>query len=564
MIRNSMIAALGAAAILSAASALSAQTLAVPGKTPANPTLVVSIPDTALFWNSLTESRAGKTAGELLEISGAIPPDERSQIELSLGTPITTANLLSSATTGIDAYFITVGGFSGMLFNIAFTDAAMPGRIMDHLKREAAASSGVSGGIGADTVSDNTSGGVRTVYLPAFEIFLAADGNVLTYSTMRLGLESALNNEGRTLFDSEFFVRSMSNLSGVESQLWAFGEMTDAAPLLETLLPRDSAASVGSMSAKVAASKLNIQKDRVQVSTFVHQDDMPMAQRRYAMTAPPAGDVRILNYFGADTLALTATNHFDGLSLLETMAAELGKVPGAPITPDRVEEGLRGFSTMLGFDLRNDLLANLGPHLGFSLKELDLSGPTPRFDFLLATSVKDQGRFGNFLEAAKKALDGITAPPAGQQAPAGASPYRSETYQGATLDIYTLPLGPGAEVTPTFTLTPDGIFLFALSESTVKGAIDLSRGGGNSVLQGDTLRRLAESAGTSRNSVAVLDMARLMAPLEEQIGAALLTNNNLSTTRRQAMLELLKSTKSVGMATTYKANGKKDDVLLFF
>lgn len=561
MIRNFSFAGLGAAALIGLVSTVPAQELAVPGKSPANPTLVVSIPDTAQLWQALKDSAVGGPASQLLEISDAIPEAERAQIEKGLETTLNTETLLSETLEGVDAYFITVGGYSGLLMNLDFSDAAMPGRIMDQLKREAAAASGISGGINADTVSDSTSGAVRSVYLPAFEIFLAAEGSVLTYSTMRLGLESALANEGRTLFDSEFFVRSMTHLEDLEGHMWAFGEMTDAAPLLETLVPQEQAASIAAMSSKVAATKMDISKDHIRMSSFVHQDDMPMAERRYAMTAPPAGDLRILNFFSADSLAMTATNHFDGLALLETMAAELSKVPGAPITSERIDETLRGFSTILGFDLRNDLLANLGPHLGFSLKELDLSGPAPKFDFLLATSVKDTTRFANFMEAGKKALDGMVAPAGAQQQ--AASAYRTEEFQGATLDIYTL-ASPTGDLTPTFTLTSDGVFLFALSEETVKNAISLSSGGSNSVLEGAAYRKLTESAGDTLNGVTLIDSARLMTQLEEQIGAALLGANNLSSARRQSLLEFLRATKNITTATTYKSNGKKDDVVIQF
>ncbi|MEO8377044.1 MAG: DUF3352 domain-containing protein, partial [Candidatus Sumerlaeota bacterium] len=463
------------ASILIAFSApVLAQNLAVKDRTPANPLLIVSVGDAPGFWKSLGESKFGKLVERDFTLPG-MTPQERAPIEKSLGFSLEPADLFTQTVKGFDAYFMQVNDEPGFVINLQLRDTATVTKVLDQVKKECATAQGNAGGVSASTVVDTvTSAGVRHLSLPAFQIYLAADGSTLIWSNQKESLESAFRDEGKAIFTSDYFKRYMDKLNNDSGKAWLFGEVTKLGPFLG----EDTAASFGSMGGTTLGAKIDADKTRLKVSLFQHQEDMPSAQKRYAMTAPAADDIAVVNYFPGDTSLFFGTNHFDGLSILE-MASEAAKDDAeSPLSAAKIDEKLKSGKALLGFDAKEDVIANLGPDFGFGLtasgSDKDAKFP---FDLIVVSHVKNRERFDAVLKTLEDSANASAAPPAARRrAPKSADPnaatppptpvptpaIQSEEFEGVTIK-YTASVPSAKEsvgdIAPGYAMTKDDYFI---------------------------------------------------------------------------------------------------------
>ncbi len=556
------------AGIMALAAAIApGQNLAVPGKTPANPDLIVSIPSTPALWGALSATPISGLLGPMSQPAGGIPAELKA-LEGEIGLKLDPADFFTETLSGLDIYYLTINEYPGFVANLAFQDALMPGKIIDQLKKDAAGSSGSSAGIGADTIVESSNGRTRILSLPAFEIYLAADENVLVWSNLKLGLDSAVSDEGRALFASEFFKRSMDSLSKESGQAWAFGDVTAYQAALASATPPVAGTVTPTRSS--SAYKLQIGKDFAKLSSFTHQDDMPMAKRRYAMTSPPAGAVPITSYFSSDSLLTIGTNHFDGLAILETSLDTLSSIPNSPVKASQIEENLKASRASLGFDVRNDLLANLGPALGLDIIKADASnGGT--LDLVLVSAVKDVTRFKNVVAALEKLAEGMPAAPKegepaakpGEAAKTTAVAER-ETWEGIEITSYSFLTGLaglGGVLSPAFAITEDNHFVLAISKDTLKSAITRGKAGKGGILSSDKGSRIAKLVDEDRNSLVTLDIESLVAGFAAAIDSGVPTAG-ATPEQSKALLAFVKALKFFGMGTSYRDNGEKHTMVI--
>lgn len=514
-----------------------AQQLAVQGKTPANPILIVSVPDAGKLWTKYSRSPLGQVAERHRKEQAALPEksvamNELARIEQQLGMSFAPEDLFGQTITGFDFYVAEAGDGTSLAASIAFVNGDQPNAILDQLKKDAKGARGVSGGYAATQVQEEVSGGTRKLSLPAFNIYLAAEGNVLFFSQSPEVLESTLSNGGRAIFTSDYFKTFMDGLPTEEGDAWFFGEASQ----LQTLSPKMTTLPVGQ---STAAALLRMETDHIKLSTFVPTAHMEPIARRFALTAPPPGDVGVLQYFPQNPLLAYASNHFDGLIFLEGLLDIADMVPAAAGTGDTLVAAIEESGRSGGPDLKNDLLANIGPDFGFVVSRLGLEAAAiqPDVELALVCNVKDPDRFATVLEALEQLVGQGAAPDS----------FLRETYNDTT--IVSPPTMPIA-----WTLTPESTFLIAMSVQNLKDTLDIGRGASNAFTASSQYQEAAQHLSPNQNDYFTFSVGRMLESFGSQVEAM--------ETSGTMVLEALQTISDVTVTTSYPRAGKQQEILI--
>jgi len=562
-----------------AGHAAAAERLAVPGHTPANPTLIVSVPNTGMFWSQLAGTPLGSAVAEQLD-QAALAPEEESRLERleeELGFSLKPAEFATKTLNGLDLYLVEVDGILGFVMNASFVSAEIPGRVLDQVVREAKLSQGTSGGVEAGTVIDTEAAGVREVSLPAFSSYFIGQGDRILYSNDRALLQSAVADEGQVLFDSEYWSMYMSQLESAPGVAWAFGEMTDLARLAQQAegVPIQEMTDPGSY---MTAMKLRVPDEKhIILSSFMHEEGMMGAQRRYVLSAPPPGDVSALNSVPEGAIMAYGTNHFDGLALLEVITSAASRAQGSKDAGEQIKQQLSGLKMMLGFDVEMDLLANIGPNLGFALQQPDPNAPMPVPGALLVANVKNPDRFRNVLTAFGNMMESMAAPPPPAQGskememeeeaaptPTPVPMKKTMEFQGEEIVYFEPPEGAGGPpVSPAYTLTSDDKFLIALTPGHLQSALKMASGSDGALLESAAFQNAAAHLPATRNSLTYFEPATIADLLEGQ--KALLTGPLNQPGMDQGLdkiIALLRSITAVASTERLQAEGKYQSVVV--
>lgn len=191
----------------------------------------------------------------------------------------------------------------------------------------------------------------------------------------------------------------------------------------------------------------------------------------------PPGPLRALDYVSSSPVAFMARNTFDGPTLydqwramaLTSLRAAAGQ---GPPPEERLKTEEDNFREQMGFALREDLAAAIGPEAFASLEQVswDPLQVLPAFDLVAGVQIRDRERmdkvlsgFETFLERRFGADGPVARPPALQ----------SVAYYGKTLKWFLLPQSPQYSIGYTRT---DSFVLAGLGGESIKRAVDRVEG----------------------------------------------------------------------------------------
>ncbi len=491
--------------------------LAVPGRTPANAHFIVSVPASGEAWSNVAETPlAAPLESAVAAAIGFGDPQEGTtrqmieSLEEDLGYSLALPSLMTQTLAGLDVYFLDQGGQPGYVANIAFNSPAAASRTFEQVRTEAAHARGVTRGISADTILESTTGQARMIELPAFEIFLALEDNVLTYGTQKRFVESAVANEGGVLFQSTYYHSFMEELRGEDADLWVFGE-----PIwLLDLVPRERILPVVRTFFEhppPLGMKARADSEGLHCITFVPQGEMGAAQRRFTLAAPPAGRLAVLDFLPGNSEFLYATNSFDGVYLFESVLTHLeGQENDLPLSAEALSHAMETSIDLLGFDIETDLLANVGPDLAIGLwRNEQAAGDEPGLpDLVFVSNLRDPERVQDVLLILEEVIDNSLPPaaPAGQTGQGEAPPppplFTEETIEGQTVRIAN-PERLGNDETglrPAYTVTRGSMFVLGFSEEALRLALRAGREEAPSIRQDDLYTTHAAVSGGEWNT----------------------------------------------------------------
>lgn len=544
----------------------SAHELAVPGYSPANPRAVVSIPNTTEVWRKLEATPLGATLQGLLAGDSAAegPTGEAwlEQIEKAgndLGFSLRPADLFVNTISGLDFYALRPDGRRASVTVLAFHEADVPGRILDHLKREVRQTSGSAGGFASDIFEEQEDAGRRLLELPAFSLYLAAEGNTLVMATEIDALESSAADQGRATFTSDFFRRHNEGVKEEPADIWFFGEPGLVLPVLlrGAINPDLFLADAEEQASTIA--RIAITPEAFKVATFVPYQDMEVTRQRFSRAAPPAGPLTVLETFPREGLFYYATNYFDGLEFVDHLLGSITAIPGTNVTKEQVEEQISTTTPLLGFDVQNDLLANLGPEMGILVTRLGEDETLPfwaQVEAVITVGVRDETRFAQVLEIFE---DSATTP---------ARPGREEirfikeasTEHGGYryLDV---PLLENMGLVPSYAMEGDDLFIVASNRQIMEEVLAIGTGTGRDpVTAAPSYQRIDQRLEPNRNNQYTISIPRL---------AQLLRNSPIigekagpDSPAGQALMEILGALRTFTGTAIYKLDGRKNEYLI--
>ena len=390
------------------------------------------------------------------------------------------------------------------------------------------------------------------------------------YGSHKAMVETAVVDEGSALFASEYYIRHMEGLSDEKYLLWGFSDFQRLTPELRKMFPGSSTTGLGYFGNGSTSFKLSADNARLRLTTYSPLENMSDAERRYALTAPPAGPLRSLNYIDRHSIYSYATNHFDGLSLIEQSVEAFKDVEGLGLSQELVETRLSDSSAVLGFDPKNDLLAILGPELAISIANVPQDAvQTGTFggDLLLLVGVKDRALMEENLTTFESVLQNNFAPPANQQPNAAPSPRVVKSERVGETDVRTLDVEALRKnaISPSWALTPDNLMLITLQKKTLVSALSIASGGSKeSILADSRFDRVAAESGENRHALMMLPLSRLtsLAGLSDAFTGPIASDAK----RAEAvqLVKILSLINEVVVSTTYRPKGKKQESMIFF
>ncbi len=201
----------------------------------------------------------------------------------------------------------------------------------------------------------------------------------------------------------------------------------------------------------------------------------------YQPSAPV--ELKSLSSVPEDALLAFAAGSFDGTALYDAIynfivkMAELENKDSSKKPEEEIAKALSAAEEKIGFSIRNDLLASIGPEALFSLnsfKMQPLMPFIPTIGLQLVLQAKDEAKLQTVMTKLENALTAQINPSMGvQKSDTPQIKFSTIEYEGATLHSLTIPQAP--IFSPCYTIHK-GYFFFGLDTDTVKRALDNLKG----------------------------------------------------------------------------------------
>lgn len=543
----------------------SAHELAVPGRIPANPMAILSVPDATATWEKLSATPLRSALDEFFTDSPAasdpVFASWREQIQAAgegLGFSLLPDDLFLETISGFDLYTINPGGIPSILGVFSFHDATAPGKILTQLKREVRQAGGTSGGYTADTFQERDEDGRKILELPAFSLYFSAENNVLIVSSDRTALDSALADQGRATFDSDFFGRFNDGLEEAPADIWFFGEPLTMLPLVLRGMLNPELFAPDPDIQRSSISRIAVLDKSLLMTTFMPHQDMEISQQRLVRAAPASSTLPNLGSFHEAGVFHYASNYFDGLDALDSILENLTSVPGVTVDKDQVKAQISGSTALLGFDLQNDLLANLGPKAALLVTDIGTTPDRPIWSQArgaLLIGVRDEALFEEVLEIFE---DSATAPATStREAISFIKEGESEHGDYKYFDVGIL---AELDLVPSYKVLPDGDFLVTSNRSIMEDVLAVRAGSTSSLLDDADYTRKLNKLENSRNILHHVDLPKLLEIFRASMDIRDKSEDEARVTN--AIIDLFKVLSSYTVSTRYTADGRRVQYLV--
>lgn len=474
-LRHAFATSAAAALILLGAGSAEAVDLAVPGRSPANPLAVVSVPSTDAFWPIFSKSPVGKAF--VAALAGAEKSAAVKSAEEASGLDLSPDSIMTGLISGFDFYTVKVKDAQSAVVAIKFNDPASIEKIISTLKNDTKGAFGVSGGFSADTIEERVEGKVKIVDFPAFQLYFAAEGSNLIVSTDRPTRDSALKDEGGNLFTSDYFSGFMAPLQNADYNAWLFGDLTSLTPIFLA----SNGEILEDAGKSNSAAILNVTPTGFKLTQYTPKEELSEAEKLRSAGAQTPGPAKLLASVPGSATTAWVTNNFDGVAVKEDLAhalagADVASIEGVPFKSAKdLETKIEGSKQAVGFDLRRDLLDYIGPD--FSLVSFPVA--EGEHEFVVTSGTKDATKVTSAIEAMRKKLT-PAAPPRAKDDKTPAvkpkPPFAVHEANGVSVNTYE---GKNKSLAGlSYALTEDGKLYVSLSAGAIEAALAQSADGG--------------------------------------------------------------------------------------
>lgn len=501
------------AAVLALALPAHAAHLASPEYIPAEAKFVVSLPNLPEAYGVISKSPLSPAISRIAALPSIQNSPEfkefqaqREAKEKQLGFSLSAESLLSRVVLGVDIAMLPREGSSGdpdLLVAVKFSDVNYATLIVKELEEEAKAAAAPAPAPGSaeanapqlPPVQRQTVGGDTVVVLPLQGLWMCQKGAVVLFSSSGALLTKSLTTSSPRLEKSPLVVRGVEAMGGSpDSHLFLYGDFSDVA----AMLPKEPASEqsrqlLGSLK---MVSSLKATPQGIFAKMYVPELsglDPAMAEKMKKLQPTEIGASRLI---GASAMIGASANTFSGTDLYDQMIKQFAAVAQQQAGPAAregqaardLEKQVEMAEKMLGFKVREDLLASLGSEMAFVIDNVALDllgGPTPVVvDATVAFEIKDRTKLDGVLAKLETFL--TTTMPAMANPPAqrkgNATPVPAPTWtmnplavEGVTASGKVLQIPQTRQYTPGWAIVGNYV-VFGSTEASLRHAVQAYSG----------------------------------------------------------------------------------------
>lgn len=504
-LRTTVAAAGLAASLLFSQDDANAQQVAVAGRTPASAVAVLSIPDTAAFWNQFAQS---SFYGSVQQVLGAPLADAnlaqqlkaaRARLEPNLGFGLDPQDIFTNVLTGLDIYAVEVSDTptpgKGWLVSAKFADGSQAKKVLDQLLSDARLAEGIVGGVAVNTVLERKVGSATLFAMPGFSLFVSQNGNVLSLSSSETAMAESLRAGSESRLLSYDYKEMFAPLEGTAHQLWYFGDSTALATMAG--LPTQGA----SLPKRPFGGMIALEKGTVTHTAYRPSGTFTGVERAFAAKAAQTAGFGVTDFLPHDSIVAYATNCVDMKGLLAGIEEDVRAYGMAEANP--IDAALAGNPQA------DEVLAMFGNEFGFSLGSLSMkANPGPGelpidIEFMMVANASDNKLRNSFRSGIESAFQQSGLPMKLDWSSYMDAELVSLDLKSATQGMVSLEPGMG--------VTTDGFLLFGVAIRDLRLAIDRAKAQGPSsvtaALKADPRMKKAFDAA---DTIATADLPRLV------------------------------------------------------
>ncbi len=467
--------------------------------------------------------------------------------ELKAGFPLSLDAIAGQMLSGIDLAVMapsSLGAPLSALVIIEMRDLVKVQKILSLLEQQAAPPADKTPGVTpSPTPQDPMYKTVAIKTMPNSELQYTLVGKYLIISNsgahIRETIDRTKGDLKTTLTTSpEFaplFAKAMKGLKPTTHDLFYVVDNSKITKALMQMLP-GMALITGSSAMKMVSKTCNVGSVNIRTNSITfnsytpfsadQSDPMQQLIRKY-----PPQSLASLRYMPQGTFLCSASNLFDGpifYDMYYSMFAWMGSMggfPGMKNTQADLDTKIAEIENTLGFKLKDDLAASLGPEFCFAMNNVTFPSffPIPTIDIAFIFQVKDRSKMTMIMQKLEQLIQkqlGSRSGPSGQPS-AGQPAFQITTHNGVTIRFLPFPDPFNYSLCYAF----DGPFL--LLETTVenmKNLLNVKAGTSQGVVKDAEFQALMQQLPEKQNQflyVAITNILRMIKTITiRQFGAS--------------------------------------------
>lgn len=269
---------------------------------------------------------------------------------------------------------------------------------------------------------------------------------------------------------------------------------------------------------------------------------------------------KILEYCPKNPLMLSQANTFSGElvydSLLQGLAAFMKTAnPQSQTNPEeQLKEQIAEFEKELGFNIKNDVLMNIGPEGGFVLNSFSMAFiGMPSIDLAIISQVKDTNKITSVMTKLEKYILKQINQSMGSQGQQGELTFKSEVLGKSTIKYLEIPMFQ--MYSPAYVIDGKNLII-ALSKDNLKNYLNCKNGAAENYFKNPDYIKTKSLFGEEINSYFTLDIKTIVSTFKGIMNTLQAAQNRSSSDKREEIIyNALSVFKSISFASSIDEKG---------
>jgi hypothetical protein len=564
---------------------------------PSDSMMVLSFSDTAGLWNAAKQTSVYQGVSDIFRIPLIQSnPDfqqfllDKKTAEQRLGFSLDPESLLTNVITGMDMA-LTLREQKveepDLVVIVKFKTPELAQKILKEIETEAEKSASKNepaqetGAIDkpkpVSPVQRQTIAGQTVMVIPEDGLWACQKGNLVIFSSSERMMTRSLNSPAEGGIRKSEFIGQAMNAMGKPTSSHMFLYM-DYVGILKAVTQNNPTATASLKMFENMVTNLrlvaiaNVAADHLEIRGYAPNPGNDPAFAELASLYPPS-EIQARRFSPAGTLLSAFWNNFDGPRQFDPLMRMFAKAGAAEIESEsssqemeslfemQMKQQLGMIEAMLGFKIKDDLLAAIGPEVGLVLDNVTfnpLTGPIPVVDIALVSQIRDKAKLDLVLGKIESYL--TTQLPMLMQA-GGAKPspltMRSVTFREGMGKVLVLPQVPA--YTPGWIIAGNYVVIGS-TENALKKASQAYSGEVASLTTSPEYRKASAYLPQKTNSEFILGVKNIVTFISNL--AVIFGGANLEGDQGVLFLALMDTLKTLEVAYASSSSSTKGETIL--